>query len=119
MSAPQSKDPQRDDSPQVHSQRSSSHQLTSDAIGKELANFITSLIGAPVSQFDDLTNKGLDSVAFLEVIIFVERKLQIPLPLSLLTSAPLTTIAALSEQIVTLSTRDSSPPTNETKHGTP
>lgn len=68
----------------------------------EICRFLSSILGSDVGPCDDLRAKGLDSVAFLELVIFLERSLSIPLPLELVTAAPLTTAQALSERLMAI-----------------
>lgn len=68
----------------------------------ELCAFITSMVGKPCAPHDELRALGLDSIGFLEVVIFLEKTLKIPLPLDLITSQPLSTVAALAAGIIQL-----------------
>ncbi len=65
-----------------------------------ICRFLSDMLGQPVAPHDELRAKGLDSVGFLELIIFVEKQFQLPLPLQLLSSTPVTTVEALVERIV-------------------
>lgn len=53
------------------------------------------MLGEPCSPHDDLRAKGLDSVGFLELVIFIEKQLHIPLPVQIITSTPIPTVEAL------------------------
>jgi acyl carrier protein len=69
--------------------------LSQQQLESEICSFVTSLTGQPCAPDTELKELGVDSIAFLEVVIFVEKKLSIPLPLELITSRPITTVAAL------------------------
>jgi acyl carrier protein len=71
------------------------NSLSADNLRAEICSFISSMLGTEVASHDNLKAKGLDSIAFLELVIFIEKRLKIPLPLDLLTAAPLTTVDAL------------------------
>jgi acyl carrier protein len=47
----------------------------------------------------DFKALGVDSVAFLEVVIFLEKKLSIPLPLELITARSITCVSGLVTQL--------------------
>jgi acyl carrier protein len=76
---------------------SSYHHLES-----EICSFISSLIGHPCAPQDDLKSIGVDSIALLEVVIFIEKRLSIPLPLELLTDGPISSVAALTTRLSSL-----------------
>jgi acyl carrier protein len=76
---------------------SSYHHLESD-----ICSFISSLTGNPCTPKDDLKSIGVDSIAFLEVVIFIEKRLSIPFPLELLTDGPLSSVAALTTRLSAL-----------------
>lgn len=82
--------------------------LSEEHLQSELCAFISSMMGKPCSAHDELHDLGLDSIGFLEVVIFLEKSLQIPLPLDLLTAQPLSTVAALAASLTNLrsTTRD-------------
>jgi acyl carrier protein len=61
------------------------------------------MLGQTVTPHDELRAKGLDSVGFLELIIFIEKQLLIPFPIQLMTATPLTTAEALAERVLALS----------------
>jgi acyl carrier protein len=62
----------------------------------EICRFLSNLAGESVNPSDDLRSKGIDSVALLELVIYIERELKIPFPLDLLTSKPVNTALDLS-----------------------
>ena len=69
---------------------------------------MSSLVGHECTPDEDLKALGIDSIAFLEVVIFIEKKLQIPLPLELITAQPVTTVTALTTHLTSLlATRES------------
>lgn len=70
----------------------------------EICSFVTTLTGEACSPDTDLKSLGVDSIAFLEVVIFIEKSLSIPLPLELITSQPITTVSALAARLQTLTT---------------
>lgn len=72
-------------------------QLESD-----ICSFVTTLTGETCAPDSDLKALGVDSIAFLEVVIFIEKKLSIPLPLELITTQPITTVSALAHQLAHL-----------------
>lgn len=76
--------------------------LSSQQIQSEICAFLTSLLGKSCEPQDDLRALGVDSIAFLELIIFIEKKLHVPLPLDLITSQPVSTIHALTTQLVSI-----------------
>lgn len=76
--------------------------MDTDKLRAEVCTFIEALVGRSVLPSEDLRSIGVDSIAFLELVIFLEKQLGIPLPLQLLTAHPLTTVQALLEHIVTL-----------------
>ena len=76
--------------------------LSSDQIQSEICTFVSSLTGQECTPDADLKGLGIDSIAFLEVVIFIEKKLLIPLPLELITSQPVTTVAALTTHLTAL-----------------
>ena len=75
-------------------------QLSEEALKGEICAFITSMVGQPCAPLDDLRELGLDSVGFLEVIIFIEKTLKIPLPLNLLAGQSLSTVEALTRSLI-------------------
>ena len=66
-----------------------------------ICRFLSDMLGQTVTPHDELRAKGLDSVGFLELIIFIEKQFHLPLPLQLLSAAPVTTVEALVDRIVT------------------
>lgn len=60
-------------------------------IQDEICRFLSNMAGERIHPSDDLRSKGIDSVALLELVIYIERELKIPFPLELLTSKPITT----------------------------
>ncbi|MFN4894392.1 MAG: phosphopantetheine-binding protein [Pseudomonadota bacterium] len=66
-----------------------------------ICRFLSDMLGQPVAPHDELRAKGLESVGFLELVIFIEKQFHLPLPLQLLSSTPVTTVEALVEQLVT------------------
>lgn len=73
--------------------------LSQQQLESEICSFVTSLTGQPCARDTDLKELGIDSIAFLEVVIFIEKQLSIPLPLELITSRPITTVAALAAHL--------------------
>ena len=71
-------------------------------IEREICSFVTSLTGRACAPHDDLKAIGIDSIAFLELVIFLEKRLAIPLPLELITAQPITTISGLTVQLASL-----------------
>jgi|688.fasta_scaffold2325844_1 acyl carrier protein len=65
-------------------------------IQSEICGFLSNLTGECVLSGDDLRSKGIDSVALLELVIYIERELKIPFPLDLLTSQPVNTARDLA-----------------------
>jgi acyl carrier protein len=57
------------------------------------------MLGQTVTPYEDLRAKGLDSVGFLEVVIFIEKELRIPFPLQLMSGSPITTVEAITEHL--------------------
>lgn len=76
--------------------------FSEEHLQSQLCAFIASMVGKPCTLHDDLRALGLDSIGFLEVVIFLEKTLKIPLPLELLTSQRLSTVAALTTGIANL-----------------
>lgn len=76
--------------------------LSSEQIQSEICGFVSSLAGQECAPDADLKGLGIDSIAFLEIIIFIEKKLHIPLPLELITSQPVTTVASLTRHLTSL-----------------
>jgi len=62
---------------------------------RDICRFVAEMLGCPCSPQDDLRKQGLDSIGFLELVIFIEKRCQVPLPLELMAAAPLTTVSAL------------------------
>jgi hypothetical protein len=83
--------------------------FSEEHLQSELCAFITSMVGRPCAPHDELSALGLDSIGFLEVVIFLERTLHIPLPLELMTSQPLSTVAALATRVTTLPSQAGKP----------
>lgn len=69
----------------------------------EICRFLSDMLGEPCSAHDDLRAKGLDSVGFLELLIFIEKQLAIPFPIHILTSAPVPTVEALIARLEAVS----------------
>lgn len=67
---------------------------------QDICRFVSEMLGCPCSQHDDLKKLGLDSIGFLELVIFIEKRCQVPLPLELMAAAPLTTVSALVARLV-------------------
>lgn len=80
------------------------NSLSADDLRAEICSFLSSMLGREISPRDDLKANGLDSIAFLELVIFIEKRLKIPLPLDLLTAAPLTTVDALIAHLRSIET---------------
>lgn len=72
----------------------------SEHIQNEICLFLGQMIGRPCTMHDDLRALGVDSIALLELVIFIENKFKIPLPLELITSTPMTTVAALIQHLL-------------------
>jgi acyl carrier protein len=68
----------------------------------EICRFLSDMLGQHIAPHDDLRSKGLDSVGFLELIIFLEKQLDIPLPLQLMSGSPVTSVEVLVERIVAI-----------------
>lgn len=81
-----------------------------DELCSDICQFLGSMVGSEVRPEDELQSQGVDSIAFLELVIFLERKLSIPLPLDILTTKPLTTARALTEQLDAIVSRHESLP---------
>ncbi len=78
------------------------NSFSADDLRAEICSFLSSVLGRDISPCDELKAKGLDSIAFLELVIFIEKRLKIPLPLDLLTAAPLTTVDALIAHLLSI-----------------
>jgi acyl carrier protein len=77
--------------------------LSKEYIEAEICRFLSDMLSQPVGPHDELRARGLDSIGFLELIIFIEKQLRIPFPIQLMTATPLTTAQALAERVVVLS----------------
>jgi acyl carrier protein len=75
---------------------------SNEQLRAEICSFLEAIVGRQVAPADDLRALGVDSIAFLELVIFLEKRLSIPLPLQILTAQPVTTVQALLDQISTL-----------------
>jgi acyl carrier protein len=73
--------------------------MTTSQIQIDLCSFVTSLTGHRCDPDSDFRALGVDSVAFLEIVIFLEKKLSIPLPLELITATSITTVSGLVAQL--------------------
>ena len=78
-------------------------KISEEHIQGEICQFLSDMLGQSVTPHDELRAKGLDSVGFLELIIFIEKQLRVPFPIQLMTSTPLTTVEALAERVLALS----------------
>jgi acyl carrier protein len=74
----------------------------------KMCGFLGDMLSQVVTPDDDLRSKGLDSVGYLELIIFLEKQLDIPLPLQLLSASPITSVADLTKRIVAIGQTDKS-----------
>lgn len=74
-----------------------------DQIQREICAFIASLLGRPCEPHADLRAIGVDSIAFLELVIFIEKRFKVPLPLELITASHLSTVQSLTAHLVALS----------------
>jgi acyl carrier protein len=79
------------------------NNLSKEDIQIEICRFLSDMLGQSVAPHDELRAKGLDSIGFLELIIFIEKQLKVPFPIQLMTATPLTTAEALTERVVALS----------------
>lgn len=77
-----------------------------DDVLSELCTFITSLVGQRCLEDSDLRGLGVDSIAFLELVIFIEKRFKVPFPLELITSHSLTTPALVAHHVVALLARN-------------
>lgn len=77
-----------------------------EQIASEICNFVDSLVGQRCSATDDLRALGVDSIAFLELVIFIEKRFKVPLPLDLITSHALSTPALLTQHLLALTAED-------------
>jgi acyl carrier protein len=66
---------------------------------EDVLRFLSQATGQTCTVKDSCADLGVDSVLFLELVIFVEKRFGIPLPLQLLTSHPLTTIQSLLDAL--------------------
>lgn len=71
-------------------------------IETEICSFVASLLGRSCEPQDDLRSIGVDSIAFLEVVIFIEKRFKVPLPLDLITSSHAATVRLLASHLATL-----------------
>ena len=76
----------------------------------DICRFVAEMLGCPCSPHDDLRKLGLDSIAFLELVIFIEKRCQVPLPLELMAAAPLTTVSALVARLAAAEPLREGPP---------
>lgn len=67
---------------------------------QDICRFVADMLDCQCSPHDDLKKLGLDSIAFLELVIFIEKRCQIPLPLELMAAAPMITVSALVERLL-------------------
>lgn len=84
--------------------------LSAAALEQDICRFIAEMQGCKCLPSDDLKKLGLDSIAFLELVIFVEKRCRIPLPLELMAAAPLTTVSALVARIAEAGLPEEGPP---------
>ena len=77
--------------------------LSKEQAQTEICAFVASLLGRPCAHTDDLRSIGVDSIAFLELVIFVEKRFHVPLPLELITASHVSTVESLASHLVALS----------------
>jgi len=78
---------------------SSSSSVTLDSVRDELRRFLEGHVLAPDMQCPEearLADLGVDSFALMEIILFVERRYQVSVPLDVLTPENVESVASLS-----------------------
>jgi len=53
-------------------------------VEQEIRSFVTAMLGSECGPDSNLKQLGLDSIGFLELVIFIEKRFAIPLPLELI-----------------------------------
>jgi acyl carrier protein len=60
-------------------------------VEEEIRSFVTGMLGTACGPDADLKGLGLDSIGFLELAIFIEKRFSIPLPLEIIAAgSPIT-----------------------------
>lgn len=58
--------------------------LSTARVEQEIRSFVTGMLGTECGPDSNLKELGLDSIGFLELVIFIEKRFSVPLPLELI-----------------------------------
>lgn len=85
-------------------------KLTVDAISSEVCDFLRSSVLDEGVSFDEnsrFDQFGIDSFSIIEILLFIERRFDIIVPETKLTSGNLGSVAALSQCVYTILSEES------------